>query len=710
MTLSVGGTVFCFRAVFMGDPEQQSSEPASSSIPSGNASVSLSAQGTTTAAGGAQNTINATNNSNSNSNSNSNNSDHLVLFSVVVALAPQVDISSIPISGWFEGNEDDKSSEMNHSLHRLCSFTSGSSHGGDGMGSSHGSHMMDSTRASASFLSIRRVQVSLARLCRVLEREERRCRYISLQSNHFFRIRSELQKKWEEKATTASSSSSSKPPTAGSSPKSDFSGKSQVPTDRKKAHRRVSSFSQSLLAGNVSLSNGNDTGKERLNPRGKKDKSDQEAEDLREREQEILEHLLAAMPDKEINKDPRISAMERKHHGNLGRELVQVFHALSRNDHNFPPSPTILSGREGVVYVNRHIAVGVEAASLPKTFTPDKFGNAIVRPYHTLLFPNASPSQLLEALQSSGLTAPLQQLLLMVRPSKPLTDIAVDANLPLATVMELAIYLVCHGACVASPVLTRASRLACKRVHRIQELALDFSQTFDDWSVSLFLIVSFLTANGRTLGESMAALTTGEDPVGSALRAGILSSIFHDEDSDDFVFVEPNHQVSDDDESDSGLESPGTPAKRESQIPNQQSIPHRRAEELEEVLYSMAIWLLSHQVLGHIQDYLVLAKDCTSNEGINNTNHYPQDGEAEKRSNNKKATNIDTTISATAFDDGLLRELQESDCLLGNASIVAMSWRLGLDTNKLRSWAIRHDKLRVISRLAESGDDWGAVC
>jgi hypothetical protein len=111
-------------------------------------------------------------------------------------------------------------------------------------------------------------------------------------------------------------------------------------------------------------------------------------------------------------------------------------------------------------------------------------------------------------------------------------------------------------------------------------------------------------------------------------------------------------------------------------------------------------------VLGHIQDYLVVAGDCTTSP-LGNSYHNTEVDE-EKRGNDKDA-NDTADNEASTFDDGLLKELHESDCLVGSASIVAMSWRLGLDAVKLRSWAIRHDKLRVVSRLGKPGDDWGGV-
>jgi hypothetical protein len=704
MTLSVGGTVFCFRAVLMGDPPESTKESNNSN------SNSNSSNGLT----GESSTSNSQSNDNSNNNSNSNNDnmDHLVLFSVIVALAPQVDISSVPIAGWYEGNTENQADMLNQSLHRFYSSASIGGASSDGMGS-HSSQIpisQETRRASASFLAIRRVQLSLARLCRVLEREEKRCRYISIQSNQFFRIRAELQKEWEGKAaalstatttTTLSTTTNSKPTATGSSPNVDFSGGATDRITGGAGHRRgnSNSFSQGLMAASVVT----DLAKDRRSVDSKNHGSSANITEFLpdDKEQEVLEHVLASG----LKEDDGPTDLQ---HGNLGRELVQVFHVLSRNDHNFPPSPSILSGRDGVVYVNRHIAVALEAVSLPKTLASDRLNNTIVRPYHTLIFPNASPSQLLQALQSSGFTVPLQQLLLMVRPSKHLMDIALDANLSLSVTMELANYMVSHGACVASTVLTRRTRLACMSIDRLQEMALDFSQQFDMWSVSLVLIVSFLTTTGRSLGECMTALTTGEDCVGALLRAGILASIFHEDDVEDYVFVAENDQGGP--AGGSGYETPGASEEIE-----EHQLLHPRAQKLEEVLYSMAIWLLSHQVLAPVHDYLVLPRHTTisttvpDGPSVHHLNQPPTAAHGATATEKTNTRDQGTTETLLTFDDSLLKELHESDCLNGNASTVAISWRLGLDEAKLRSWAVRLDKLRIVSRVAEAGDDWGAV-
>ena len=133
-----------------------------------------------------------------------------------------------------------------------------------------------------------------------------------------------------------------------------------------------------------------------------------------EKELEILELMLATSPSTPNAGIPR-------HYGNIVRELVQMFHSISRHDYIYPSTPTsLLTERDGVVYVNQHIAIPVEAAA-PKPYYA--LESPTMRPYYTLLFPHASPSALLQALQSSGSAPPqrLQQLLLTVNAQKPMT-------------------------------------------------------------------------------------------------------------------------------------------------------------------------------------------------------------------------------------------------------------------------------------------------
>jgi hypothetical protein len=116
----------------------------------------------------------------------------------------------------------------------------------------------------------------------------------------------------------------------------------------------------------------------------------------------------------------------------------------------------------------------------------------------------------------------------------------------------------------------------------------------------------------------------------------------------------------------------------------QQEQPHRWVEELEELLYAMAIWLLSHRVLTQMQEYLVVV----DSEGMS------------------PVAPSTPTVTTMDPDKNLFRELLESDFLNGDISIMALSWRLGLDQQKVRSWGLRHNRIRVVSRIPASGDDW----
>jgi hypothetical protein len=132
MTLSVNGTVFCCRAVLMqGEDGQDETIPGP--------------------AGG-----------------NDSHNDDLVLFSVVVALSAPMSHTSVQFS---TGSWLDTGTEDQLEIQRYVKESGANRPGKTSRG-----------RVSAGFLAIRRVHLSLARICRVLEREERRCHYVTFQS------------------------------------------------------------------------------------------------------------------------------------------------------------------------------------------------------------------------------------------------------------------------------------------------------------------------------------------------------------------------------------------------------------------------------------------------------------------------------------------------------------------------------------------------
>lgn len=621
MTLSVGGTVFCCRAVLMEDGNSNSTE----------------------------------------GKEQEEHRDGLALFSVIVALAPHVQTSSIPISGWFEGDTEE-STGMDRQP-SLSSFEGKSSPSTDTGG-----------KASSSFLTIRRVHVSLARLCRVMEREERRCQYVSLQSELFFGIGADMQKKLEDQTVA----NTSKPPSATASPASLHS---------KSSHAQGARRGSSILLTNYDYDRDS-----------KMDQSTAESgffdSQQQEFEQEVIEVCMATNPPTKTEKGI-------EHQGNMLRELLQVYHALARNDHDFPPTPSLLlTGRDGVVYINRHIAVAVEAVS-PCRMAPTE-SRRVIRPYHTLVFPHASPSELLESLSTPGSLSPrrLQQLLLATNPQKSLHDISTDANLPLKATLEIAAYLVDRGVCLPMPVLAPSSRLACRGIDKIQEQSLGFSQTFGS-SVNMFVLVSFLSDSNRTLGQTISFVAESDDGDAVWLRGSLEASL-------------GPHQ----ERRAGGPREGGASAATDNFVDlamDELQDRMRHIEYLEERLYQMALWLVSHRVLIRQEDYLVAVVTTSTGGsgsgsaatagGANSSDATPATGALhQQESKVEPGTRLDNVT-----DDLLYKELMDSGCLGGKVSLQACCWRTGLHVHKLKAFAFRHDQIRIVTRVPTTGDDWGSV-
>jgi hypothetical protein len=533
MTISVGGTVFCCRAILMDDDDNS----------------------------------------------------HLDLFNLVVALAPSVPTSTLPVSGWFDADADaDNDTET-------------------------------MSTPSASFLTIRMVHVSIARLCRVLEREERRCQYVSLQSTQLIKIHDQVQQEMDQRSKLASGTHSV-----------DVSTADATQNSKRRAHRRGLSGS---TVPSMSVTTPQQT----------------EAGDLLhtkpqehvqyEVEQDIMELLMAQ--------------------GKLAHELVQVYHALAWDDHEFLPTPSILlSGSPSIVYINGHIAVCMESSASSAGWFSNNDG-LLPRSYQTLLFPHASPKELVETLSSTPQKR-LGKLLFMVNPRKALTEIAVDAALPLPVILELAAFLVQQKTCVVSSTITRATKLACTAncVRCMKELAVDFSQEF---GLSIFTVTSVLTS-GLTLGECMSA------------AAGTL-------DNEEAILL--GREIS----KELGPTSSSSPV------------------EIEEAVYGMAVWLRSHQVVVGMEEYLVAV-------GVTATataEHKPSDADESVIAGSDVVEVV--PASAHSAEEAMYNEL--ANVLTGNVSTAALCWRCGIDTLKLhrfRSWGVVNNKLRVVTRAPNPNDDW----
>ena len=155
---------------------------------------------------------------------------------------------------------------------------------------------------SQNFPVIQRIHLSLFRLCAVLQREERRCIYMSRQVAHLLEIQ----------ANTSS----------------------------------------------------------QIGEGSSDDKRNNEYN-----EAEVVEIMITAKSPKpvivDIGTEEETSRRTYRRysiplHGNLAAELADTYFALARNDVAFRSSPaSLLTGRDGIIYINLHISVNIEAASKP---------------------------------------------------------------------------------------------------------------------------------------------------------------------------------------------------------------------------------------------------------------------------------------------------------------------------------------------------------
>ena len=755
-----------------------------------------------------------------NDNENNNNKDdQLQLFSIVVALSGSSHHSALPFSSFWDaggggvgsGASGEDRSDLERYLRQL-NHEKGKGKGNDetitttkkekNNDDNHHNRSSNSRkkkkeqtagRVSSAFLAIRRVHISLVRFCRALHREENRCGYVTYQSRALFRLRNERQKQWEKMWSKhhrpGSSSAATMTTNVVGGGGGDRNSSHHHHHHHTPQHSRQNSFIVTPGSGDSSMlddtllknvfGNNNVSG-DTLSA----------AEREQEKEQEILELMLACNPQDHPNRNQQQyqpeeqdlpQSFQQKQYGNMIRDLVAVFHSLSRNDHEYPPTPSsLLCERDAVVYVNQHVAIPIEAAGLngysaAGVISPSSSrqhvdgGSSVVRPYYTLLFPHASPSELLQTFHASGSAPPqqMEHLLLTVNPQKSMTQIAIDANLPMHTTMQISSSLVAHGACIPSPIVTSRSRLMCPgndSMQRIPELALDFSQAFP--GINLFGVVSFLTTSSRHLGDAIAVLLDTENEEGSWLRESLLASpkyryynnnrgrsgsggengnggIAGDSPADGAAgadIINGTHALFLDEETYSPIHAsyassrgggaqPPTSSGTQDQDPSPSISVHRWLKDLEELLYAIAIWLLSHGVLTQLQEYMVMVVEIESSPPSPSTLKADSSSSLivppSLSSISAPPTSLPTTTTTSSsssitpalgisinrntnndFDENLFKELIEMDYLNGDISIMALSWRMAIDSQKLRRWGLRHKRIRVVSRVPTYGDDW----
>ena len=599
MTISLGGTVFCCRAVLMSAEHVKDASA-------------------------------------------------LVLFSVIVSLVPTVRSSALPIAGWFEGDVEGPASDI-FSKKEVQTKKSDLTQVEDN------EHKRKHLRGSTSFLTVRKIHISLARVCRVLEREERRCRYVAVQSARLQKIAEDYKALKSKTSSTVSASTS------------------EIGSLRHRRTMTAGAIGEGAIFTEMAL-DWDDVGNEVRKRQG--------------HHQEVTDLMLAA----------KVEGLQI--HGNLARELLQVFHAMSRtNEHSAPISSAILSARDCTVFINRHIAVPIE--SIAQNVVEDLIHG--VRPYHTLLFPQVAAAELADTFTSSN--SRMKQFLSTLDSSRSLSEVSSDAAMPLASVIEMASYLLSNTVCIVSHVISKDSVLACFPgcIDRMNELSLPFSQMFG--LLSIHCVVSLLTM-GCTIEQLISRLIDGERVdvglVGVALQRLIANIHFSREE------VKSNSRQKAKEEKEKQLddslarESMGSPqpgngggsTSHKELLPDDDTMnPYDTAvSALEDYIMKMAAWLGAHRIVIPKQEYLVAC----------NVNHEPAS------SQDKVFFRTESSSVSRFFEENLCDELVAEGCLNGKVSTVAMCWLFGIDERslaRLRSWGRKRRAISSVWRVPNVGDD-----
>mmetsp|Transcript_1810 Transcript_1810/g.2761 ORF Transcript_1810/g.2761 Transcript_1810/m.2761 type:complete len:680 (-) Transcript_1810:137-2176(-) len=585
----------------------------------------------------------------------SGTSSGLVLFSVVVSLIPSFHTSSFLNSSWsYNAEERQRQFRRGSNLYQLQEET-------------------DTEKTTSQdtdlFLAVRKVHVSLVRLSRVLEREELRCRYVSLHATELQKIGAEF---------TASREKAKNPPSSSTS---------EVGKGR---HRRVLT-SGSVGGGNIVTEMGMDMESDRLRKI--------ELKERQQLDQEVMDLMLAAKVE-----GSRI-------HGNLARELLQVYHALCRNDQSLSPGTAVLSARDSMVFINRHVAVPIE--SVEENYCC--VSQVQVRPYHTLLFPRTSAATLADGITSSNCR--IKTFLSMLDPRKSLSEISHETAVPISFIMEMANYLVNNKLCVISHVFSTRCTLACcnDAISRINDLRLAFSQAFHQQPIHC--VVSILTM-GLTIDELLEKLGSGEAfqnfPLGDALEQ--LRSDVQKAREEEKMRVRQKAQDENEDHSEMELtqevDRVGTVVTsvagvnpHDPQTVEDGSINPflSSVATLEEFVFAMATWLGAYQVILPKIEYLVAGRfsaDCKSPRLVDSMN--PSSFEEPTL-----LVGSDVKEPSDSFEV-LYRDLVGKGCFNGRMSNVWLCFKFGLDERtfkQLRSWGLHSGRLKRIVRLPNERDD-----
>lgn len=299
---------------------------------------------------------------------------------------------------------------------------------------------------------------------------------------------------------------------------------------------------------------------------------------------------------------------------------------------------------------------------------------SVCRPYHTLLFPNSSPLEVLKGLTehehcnemttSPSISHSLRRILPHVQPRKSLHETGWDAGLALPHVMDAANLLIHYGICLAVMPVLRKNRYTCVDgvVLRMSSVALPFWQTFGVRSRNCKFHWGDEAGGGSTGVDDGTTQKNRSVTTGAPHIFGVVSALTtHAQNSS----ASPTLGEAVD------LLSGNEPTLDESigdQTPG-------------EIVYSMAVWLIANKII-------VEVKDCLVADGAS-----PDSDSGDKPEPCHQ-------LAATSSGESLYHELSESGCLDGTTSIAAICYRFGLDRNRIETLlSSRTHRLKVVRHI-----------
>jgi hypothetical protein len=548
-------------------------------------------------------------------------------------------MSTIPLSGWFDIEAEDIDTE----LKKIDKQDSPDIASGDD--EEIKKYVFGK---SGTFLAVQKIHISLARLCRVLQREELRCRYVAIQSMRLHEIVETFKNLQSQSSSAVNASTSEIGPLR---------------------HRRT------VTSGTV--------GSSALVTEEAIDREDSatELQKRQERDHEVLELMLAATID-----GPQI-------YGNIVRELVQAYHAISQVKLlSTPIASAILTAKDRTVFINRHVAVPLECVAVDSlTDLPRK-----VQPYHTLLFPRVSAAELSDSLTSCN--SRMRNFLSFISPSKSMIELSRDTAVPLSSILDIATYLTTNRLCFASHVIKKKSILAsCESaIERIHDQALQFSQVF--YHLSIHIIVSILT-RGCSIEDLAEKLVSEDGHDSNTLGLALFQIVTRVRSSRDEESRKNRTNIQDltlqriEDSlprgffgDTKGLEG-GISLIQDDSDDERINASTITMVSLEDFLMNMAVWLCARHILIPKQQYLVYIdqglESCTPQMGCNDP---------------------PTMDTSRILLDMLLME----GYLKGKMSTLAMCWRFNIhkrDLLRLQSWGHEMGCLVSVWRIPRDGDD-----